>query len=44
MTEGTLCLFDTMHPRLIRQRLRSYLNALPDDDPSAPVESVAPKA
>ena len=30
MTEGTLCLFDGMHPRLIRQRLRSYLNALPE--------------
>jgi chemotaxis protein MotA len=43
MMEGALCLFDGMHPRLIRQRLRSYLNALPDHDQSIPVES-APRA
>ncbi len=40
MAEGALCLFDGMHPRLIRQRLRSHLNALPDDDRSMPLESV----
>ena len=34
MTEGALCLFDGMHPRLIRQRLRSYLNVLPGHDQS----------
>jgi chemotaxis protein MotA len=27
MTEGALCLFDGMHPRLVRQRLRSFLTA-----------------
>jgi chemotaxis protein MotA len=40
MTEGALCLFDGMHPRLIRLRLRSYLNTEPDNDPAAPVESI----
>jgi chemotaxis protein MotA len=25
MTEGALCLFDGTHPRLVRQRLRSFL-------------------
>jgi chemotaxis protein MotA len=29
MAEGALCLFDGMHPRLIQQRLESYLNAAP---------------
>jgi chemotaxis protein MotA len=43
MTEGTLCLFDGMHPRLIRERLRSYLNALPEQDRSLAGES-APEA
>jgi len=27
MTEGALYLFDGMHPRLVRQRLHSFLNA-----------------
>lgn len=43
MTEGALCLFDGMHPRLIRERLRSYLNALPEHDRSLPGEP-APEA
>ena len=34
MTEGALCLFDGMHPRLVRQRLRSFLSAVPDRDDS----------
>lgn len=29
MTEGALCLFDGMQPRLVRQRLHSFLNAAP---------------
>jgi chemotaxis protein MotA len=29
MTEGALCLFDNMHPRLVRQRLQSFLNTIP---------------
>jgi chemotaxis protein MotA len=29
MTEGALCLFDGMHPRSVRQRLRSFLNDAP---------------
>jgi chemotaxis protein MotA len=44
MTEGALCLFDGTHPRLIRQRLRSYLNAPPERDHSYPAESAAPEA
>jgi chemotaxis protein MotA len=43
MTEGALCLFDGTHPRLVRQRLRSYLNATPDGDLSIPDEQ-APEA
>jgi chemotaxis protein MotA len=43
MTEGTLCLFDGMHPRLVRLRLRSYLNGRPENDRSFPIE-YAPKA
>lgn len=31
MTEGALCLFDALHPRLVRQRLYSFLNASVDD-------------
>jgi len=31
MTEGALCLFDGMQPRLVRQRLRSFLEATPED-------------
>jgi chemotaxis protein MotA len=34
MTEGTLCLFDGVHPRLVRQRLRSFLSVVPDRDDS----------
>jgi chemotaxis protein MotA len=32
MTEGALCLFDAMHPRLVRQRLRTFLNGAPGQD------------
>jgi len=38
MTEGTLYLFDGMHPILVRQRLRSFLNAAPSDN--RPVQSL----
>jgi chemotaxis protein MotA len=34
MTEGALYLFDGMHPRLVRQRLHSFLNASPAHDRS----------
>lgn len=34
MTEGALYLFDGMHPRLVRQRLHSFLNASPVHDGS----------
>jgi chemotaxis protein MotA len=37
MAEGTLCLFDGMHPMLVRQRLESFLNAAPVRDRSLPV-------
>jgi chemotaxis protein MotA len=30
MAEGALCLFDGMHPRLVRQRLESFLRAVPE--------------
>jgi chemotaxis protein MotA len=32
MTEGALCLFDGMHPRLVRHRLHSFLDSVPDRD------------
>ncbi len=32
MTEGALCLFDGLHPRLVRQRLHSFVNAEPVRD------------
>jgi chemotaxis protein MotA len=35
MTEGALCLFDGMHPRLVRQRLRSFLAVEAESEPSA---------
>lgn len=38
LTEAALCLFDGTHPRLIRQRLRTYVNAVPGDDHPIPVE------
>lgn len=34
MTEGVLCVFDGMQPRLVRQRLLSFVNTVPVDDPS----------
>lgn len=43
MTEGTLCVFDGMHPRLIGQRLRSYLNAQSENNQSISLGS-APAA
>ena len=36
MTEGTLCLFAGMHPMLVRQRLESFLDAIPVRDRSIP--------
>jgi chemotaxis protein MotA len=42
MTEGALCLFDGMHPRLVRQRLHSFLNAVPDHDRS--IQTIEPAA
>lgn len=33
MTEGVLCLFDRMHPRLIRQRLHSFLDGAATQSP-----------
>jgi chemotaxis protein MotA len=44
MTEGALCLFDGMHPRLVRQRLRSFLNVVPDHDRSIQTLESAPEA
>jgi len=35
MTEGALCLFDGMHPRLVRQRLRCFLDSAPPHNRSA---------
>jgi chemotaxis protein MotA len=32
MTEGALCLFDAMHPRLVRQRLLSFMDGGAGDD------------
>jgi chemotaxis protein MotA len=34
MKEGALCLFDGVHPRLVRQRLGSFLSAVSDRDDS----------
>ncbi len=31
MTEGALCVFDGMHPRLVRQRLYSFVDVLPEN-------------
>jgi chemotaxis protein MotA len=36
MTEGVLCLFDGLHPRLVRQRLCSFVNAAGNWDPQIP--------
>jgi chemotaxis protein MotA len=42
MMEGALCLFDGMHPRMVRQRLHSFLHGVPDADRSLrTVESAA---
>ncbi len=37
MTEGAVCLFEGMHPRLVRHRLRSFLNIAPLQDQAARV-------
>jgi chemotaxis protein MotA len=34
MTEGALCLFDGTHPKLVRQRLHSFLQTVPGYDPA----------
>lgn len=40
MTEGALCLFDGTQPRLVRQRLQSFLNTTPvEDRPTQAFES-----
>ena len=44
MTEGALCLFEGMHPRLVRHRLHSFLNAVPDPDRSFQTVESAPEA
>lgn len=44
MTEGALCIFDGMHPRLVRQRLHSFLNAMPDHGRSILTARPAPEA
>jgi chemotaxis protein MotA len=44
MTEGALCLFDRMHPRLVRHRLQSFLNTAPDHDRSIQTIESAPEA
>jgi chemotaxis protein MotA len=36
MMEGALCLFDGTHPRLVRQRLQSFVHAVPTPDRSLP--------
>ena len=42
MTEGALCLFDGVHPRLVRQRLGSFLSAVTErDEPIRDFESAA---
>jgi len=43
MTEGTLCLFDSMHPRLVRQRLHSFLPAEPVPDRAVHALESAPQ-
>jgi chemotaxis protein MotA len=44
MTEGALCLFDGMHPRLVRHRLYSFMNGLPGHDGSFETMVSAPEA
>jgi chemotaxis protein MotA len=44
MVEGVLCLFDGMHPRLVRQRLNSFLSSVPDQDRSLRVVESLPLA
>ncbi len=44
MTEGTLCLFDRMHPRLVRQRLQSFLTNAPEIERGVPNIESAPEA
>jgi chemotaxis protein MotA len=39
MSEGALCVFDAMHPRLVRQRLYSFVDVLPA--PPRSIESFA---
>jgi chemotaxis protein MotA len=43
ITEGVLCLFDGMHSRLVRQRLDSFLNAVPVHARSIPAFESAPE-
>lgn len=42
MMDGALCLFDGMHPRLVRQRLRFFLSEQPErDEPVRNIESAS---
>jgi len=44
MTEGVLCVLDRTHPRLVRHRLRSFLNAVPERTRSIQTIESAPQA
>lgn len=44
MTEGALCLFDGMHPRLVRQRLQAFLTAAPQEERELRTVESAPEA
>jgi chemotaxis protein MotA len=37
MMEGAMCLFDGMHPRMVRQRLESFLKSAPARSPVLPI-------
>jgi chemotaxis protein MotA len=43
MTEGALCLFDGMHPRLVRQRLHAFLTIAPEEDRAMRTVESAPQ-
>jgi chemotaxis protein MotA len=44
MSEGALCLFDGMHPRLVRQRLESFLHGALDADGFIRIAEPTPEA
>lgn len=41
MSEGALCLFDGVHPRLVRQRLQAFLRTIPSEDRGPSVAAAA---